>query len=103
MTKDLDAKRKATEINRLALVLERGLVDRYGLMLGGTNLSAALGYKSQAAFRQAAVRNTVPVPIFAIPRRKGKFALSHEVARWMAEQRQSAQMLPGDSSAKKEV
>lgn len=96
MTKELNAKRKAIEINRLTRVLEKELSDRYGPMLGGTNLSTALGYKSQAAFRQAAVRNTVPVPVFAIPRRKGKFALSREVARWMAEQRQNARATTGE-------
>ncbi len=39
------------------------------------------------AFRQAVCRNSVPVPLFSIANRRGKFALAKEVASWLAQQR----------------
>jgi hypothetical protein len=59
-------------------------------MMSGKALAAALGYPTSGAFRQAIARNTVPVPVFSIEHRRGKFALSTEVAQWLADQRLSA-------------
>ena len=71
----------------LASKLEQDLFARYGPMLGGKDLQAALGYRSGDAFRQAVSRNTIPVPIFSIDNRRGKFALVMDVATWLAKQR----------------
>lgn len=57
---------------------------QYGPLLGGAALYRALGLPSAAAFRQAASRNALPVPVFAIPHRRGRFALTREVAVWLA-------------------
>ncbi|MGQ5524774.1 hypothetical protein ACUHMQ_16145 [Chitinimonas sp. PSY-7] len=78
------------EIQGIAQSLERELFDRYGPMISGEPLRVALGYPTMPAFRQALVRRRVPVPVFTIEGRKGKYALVRDVARWLAEQRASA-------------
>lgn len=56
-------------------------------MISGEHLRAALGYPTMEAFRQALSRKTVPIPVFPIPLRRGKFALVQDLARWLAIQR----------------
>lgn len=70
--------------------LENDLTNRYGPILPSQTLAQVLGYASADAFRQALVRKTIPVPVFRIPNRRGHFALTHDVARWLARQRQTA-------------
>jgi hypothetical protein len=70
--------------------LERSLMDKHGPLMTNEHLSAALGYRSMAAFRQALMRNTVPIPVFGLPRRRGKFAFVKDVARWLAQQHEIA-------------
>ena len=71
----------------LADALERDLLERHGPLISDDALRVALGYKSMNAFRQALVRKTVPVPVFAISTRRGKYALVKDVAAWLAAQR----------------
>ncbi len=68
----------------LALSIERDLLDRHGPLIADDALRVALGYRSMEAFRQAIARKTVPVAVFGIPDRRGKFALAKDVARWLA-------------------
>lgn len=68
----------------LVQALENDLFGRYGPILGNDELSAALGYPSREAFRQAAAREQLPVPVFTLPNRRGKFALVKDVAQWLA-------------------
>jgi hypothetical protein len=70
----------------LTEVLERDLFSRHGPVIGHEQLWQALGYGSIDAFRQAEVRQTLPVRIFPLERRRGKFALVRDVARWLAHQ-----------------
>jgi len=63
--------------------LQAQLLERYGPMLSGRDLSQALGFPSPTAFKQAALRGTLPVPVFQLPNRRGRFALTHEVAAWL--------------------
>ncbi|WP_217807044.1 hypothetical protein [Andreprevotia lacus] len=70
--------------------LERALIDRHGPMLPSRVLWKVLGYSSAAAWRQSIRRQTVPVPIFKLEGRSGYFALSRDVAQWMAQQRMTA-------------
>ncbi|MGE8543227.1 MAG: hypothetical protein ACN6NS_02780 [Acinetobacter johnsonii] len=73
-----------------AATIEKELFDRYGPLMADDALRIALGYKSTEAFRQALTRKTVPVPVFSIPNRRGKFALVTDVAAWLANQRNSS-------------
>jgi len=78
----------------LAEQLYESLLRRYGPMISGDDLRIALGYPSKDAFRQAIVRTTVPVTVFSIEQRRGKFALTKDVAAWLAEQRHRAAIKP---------
>lgn len=80
-----------TPILRLARELENEMLGRYGPMMFGKNLINALGYRSGDAFRQAVSRKTVPIHVFSIEKRKGKFALTKDVAFWLAKQRMKTQ------------
>ena len=72
-------------------LLERDLLMRFGApLIGGEELRAALGYPTAEALRQAISRGTVPVPVFAVPHRRGKFALIRDIAAWLATLRQGA-------------
>jgi hypothetical protein len=74
----------------MATVLEHELSSRHGPMMTGEPLRVALGYPSPAAFRQAIARKTTPIPVFGIEKRRGKFALTIDVAAWLATQRARA-------------
>lgn len=74
----------------LAVLLERELTNRYGPIVSNDNLRLVLGYASKAAFRQALSRKTLPIAVFEIEKRRGKFALIRDVAMWLAAQRERA-------------
>jgi hypothetical protein len=76
-------------------LLRRDLLQRYGPMVGDDDLRAALGYKSMDALRQGLARKTVPVPVFSVPHRRGKFALVQDIAAWLAERRDAAALEMG--------
>lgn len=73
--------------HELATELENDLLKLYGPVITGEELIKALGYVSKAAFRQSMVRKTVPVQLFEIEGRRGKFALTKDVACYLAERR----------------
>lgn len=74
----------------LAIHLERELMSRHGPMVSNDALRLALGYASKEAFRQALSRKTVPVVVFELENRRGKFALAKDIAVWLANQRERA-------------
>jgi hypothetical protein len=88
MTTAGQATRTSTE--QLAEELEAQLVRDWGPILSGEALRRALGYRSIESLRQAISRGTIGVPVFAIEHRRGKYALTKDVARWLAEIRQGA-------------
>lgn len=69
---------------QLAQEIERELYERHGATLGGPPLYRALGFPTAAAMRQAVSRGRMPVSLFDIEGRRGRFALTREVARWLA-------------------
>lgn len=73
-------------IEELAKQIEKDLYENIGPLLFGEKLHSALGFPSNAAFRQALSRQYVAVEIFTLPNRRGKFALSRDVARFLAQQ-----------------
>ena len=66
------------------------LTRAYGGIVGGAMLTRALGYPSQGAFRQAFARRRVPVPVFTIEGRRGRFAQVADIARWLWLQRSTS-------------
>lgn len=90
MTQRNDAAGPQDAVTLLAQALESDLLSRYGPVIGQDDLRQALGYSSMDAFRQALSRRHLPVPVFALPHRRGKFALSKDIAHWLAAQRSKA-------------
>lgn len=70
------------------------LSKRYGEVIGGALLSKVLGYPTMAAMKVALGRKTLSIPTFFIPGRRGRFALTSEVATWLAEHRATAGQIP---------
>ena len=71
----------------LAIQIEEQLLRLHGPMITGDAPRVALGYPSMEAFRQALSRKTVPIPVFSIEARRGKFALVKDLANWLATRR----------------
>lgn len=71
-------------VSALVQALESDLLRRYGPLIGHDDLHQALGYPSMDAFRQALSRRQLSVPVFAMPHRRGKYALAKDVAHWLA-------------------
>ena len=70
------------ELEQLRLQIEAELYMHIGPLLFGERLYSALGY---------------PVEIFSLPNRRGRFALSRDVARWLAQERIKAKSKEGGS------
>jgi hypothetical protein len=75
------------DVETLAESIERELYRDIGPLLFGTKLYTALGFPSAQAFRQACSRKTMSVSVFNIENRRGKFALSRDIAKWLATQK----------------
>lgn len=74
---------KTRAASRRHAEFEIRLTRALGPIVAGTALSRALGYPSQAAFRQAAYRERLPIPVFKIEGRRGYFALTADIATWL--------------------
>lgn len=59
------------------------LLHQYGPLIGGADLRKVLGFRSAAAFQHAVREKIINVRIFGIPGRRGKFALTLDVAAWL--------------------
>jgi len=81
---------ESKELSELSAELEADLMRFYGSpLLSGENLKGALGYRSIDALRQAIIRKTIPVPVFQIKNRRGKYALIKDIAHYLAKTRLS--------------
>jgi len=71
----------------LACALEETLGAANGPMMTGEALSRALGYRSPAALRQAKRRGQASIPLFTLPHRRPIYALTRDVAAFIAQMR----------------
>ena len=62
--------------------LIRDLIRDFGLVIGGKDLMRLLGYRTYKSFSSACARHALPVPVFEIEGRKGKFARTADVVDW---------------------
>ncbi len=65
---------------------EEKLFARYGALMGGADLYAALGFKSYSAFYRAKEIGELGVNVFQLPGRRGWFALTETVSAWLRQQ-----------------
>lgn len=81
----------------LQLELRESMLRMHGPLLGGNALVVALGHKNAASFRQARRRGQIAITLFTVPNRRGWFALTQEVADWLANIRLNAQQKGGNA------
>lgn len=62
------------------------IVKQYGPLLGGNDLYTALGFKTYAAFYRCRINGEIGVHVFKLPGRRGWFAFTTEVAKWLKDQ-----------------
>lgn len=77
---------EAPEITEAELLAS--LLATYGVVVGGSELTRALGFRTQSAFRKASERGALKLRLFRMPGRRGRFALTTELATWLWWQRQ---------------
>lgn len=65
--------------------IEKDLTEKYGTVIGNADLRHVLGYKSFSTFNRAVRMGLVPVKVFEIKNRRGKFALTIDIANWLHE------------------
>ncbi|WP_144816987.1 hypothetical protein [Aerolutibacter ruishenii] len=70
--------------DRDAADLERRLLSEHGELIGGTALARGLGYRTARAFQVAVQRERMPIETFTLTGRRGRFARTFELARWLA-------------------
>ena len=76
----------------------------YGPLIGGAALVKVLAFPSPEAFRQAVARGTVPVKLFELKGRRGRFAFTRDIAAWLADTSTSvAGVSQGAHAARQEV
>ena len=64
--------------------MEKDLIEIYGPIMTGTELRKALGFGSATSFNRAVRTGKVNLHVFHIPERRGKFALTGDVAKWLS-------------------
>lgn len=59
------------------------LLRAHGELMGGEALVKCLGYRTARAYQMAVRGGRVPVQTFELPGRRGRFARTVDVARWL--------------------
>ena len=66
--------------------LERKMNNQFGPVIGGKDLYSALGFKTYPAFHRINSLGELGVHVFKLTGRRGWFALTEDVAKWLEEQ-----------------
>ena len=72
--------------------LENDLIQAHGYLVGNIELSRLLGFTNMAAFRQALKRKRLPIPIFSMENRRGKYAMTKDIATYLTKKRFEASL-----------
>lgn len=59
------------------------LLKQYGPLMTGETLWNSLGFNNYAAFRQARTAGRLDVDVFSLPKRRGLFAHTKDIAKWL--------------------
>lgn len=71
-----------------AAEFEAQLLQLYkGPVVGGSDLPAALGFRSNIAFQRAVRRGAIPLPFFRMEGRRGLFVLVKDLAQYLLQRR----------------
>ena len=63
--------------------VQQYMIDKHGLLMSGKTLWCALGFENSQSFRKARSQGRIGVEVFSIPKRRGSFALTVDVASWI--------------------
>lgn len=74
------------------------LIAQYGPLIGGRDLVRSLGFRTQAAFDKARREQRLPIRVFRIEGRRGRFALTLDVAQWLVARTDNQSTDPCDPS-----
>jgi hypothetical protein len=66
--------------------LAEQLITRFGPTMGGQDIYAALGFNTYAAFHRSQQREELGVHVFKLPGRRGWFAFTNDVVKWLEAQ-----------------
>lgn len=77
------SRRELASISMQTENFEEILMKEYGPLMGGENLRRALGYRTWSAFARAVRMGGLGVAVFEIAGRRGKFAFTRDVAKWL--------------------
>lgn len=81
--------------NRNKKNIEQELTGIYGAVIGNADLRKLLGYKSFSSFNRAVRMGLLSVKVFEIENRRGKFALTSDIASWLCELKNKNQTFKG--------
>jgi len=77
----------ASKVQTLGKKIEADLLELFGSpLLTVSDLKKALNYSSTASIHQSISKKTFPIKVFNMPNRREKFALTSDVASYLAEQ-----------------
>lgn len=76
-------RRELASISMQTENFEEILMKEYGPLMGGEDLRRALGYRTWSAFARAVRMGGLGVAVFEIAGRRGKFAFTRDVAKWL--------------------
>jgi len=62
----------------------KSLTQQHGPLMQGRELMKCLGFRTQASFARARKRGLLNIHVFDIDGRRGPFALTEDVAEWVA-------------------
>ncbi|MFT5296948.1 MAG: hypothetical protein ACI9YH_002975 [Colwellia sp.] len=77
-------KLESKRIQKLANEINQDMLKTYGPVLYGKDLYLCLGYKSISGFYRALKSDQLEVEVFDIENKRGKHALTKDVALWLA-------------------
>lgn len=72
--------------------LYRSLFAEYGPLIGDEMLWRALGFKTWAGFDKSIKAGNVGVRVFRLPGRRGRYALTQDVAEWLWQARETCEV-----------
>tara|TARA_R110001606_G_scaffold399177_1_gene581327 strand:+ start:6992 stop:7378 length:387 start_codon:yes stop_codon:yes gene_type:complete len=78
---------KTQKERELAQRIKQDLIKQHGMLLFGKALYQVLGFTNGDAFRQAFKRGKLPVAVFELEGKRGRYALAEDIANWLASRR----------------
>jgi len=76
-------------------LIEAELLKLYGPVLTSQEISKILGFSTVHALRQAVLKGRLEIPLFRMAGKRGRFALTKEIASYVVSQRMALETSDG--------